>query len=1103
MVLFPVPTTGSRSPSPKRRQMPPTTTRQVPTTKGTQEVKLLASGVNGISSLSPSVISVHPNSKAILYAAGGHAVLSQFRGPEETLQRIFSAPRNVEAVNERSRARYASPGGPANPVDARAGRRSPSKLGPNASLAAAYIVNGSSPSSRGRFSAPNTGNTYSDKGSESGASVCANRISPFISTALSPDGRFAAVGEEGAKPRVLIYFLEDLEANNYPFAIQDNDHGIQCLAFSPCSRYLAVLGVMYDGLISVYDLGVKTRVLKPELVAKNNVKSAIFDMQWVSHGENSTLVTVGRRQVRRWFWTTDKDKPLGHSKFVPALLQKRDVILGDEAFSDGEFVSVRGLGNEKVVVASRTGSIFVFEENGPNNLMRVHDVRHGVLSMDVDYIDGWLWVGGPGGVLTPVDTDLFHSGSSQSSRTPPKIPALAPSDADITTVLFLGKNQIAVVNDRRTIHLLTVTAKDEEESVLERSAPCHENAIKGARRLSMTNSLGATHMTWDARAVCFWTENSFLLAKMDIDIEQRKGGVEEYEVNEMECAALTSDGQLIAGDKYGTVSVIDLETEEIVFRMSDAHLDAISNIDIAKNGDILLFVTASRDRTAQIFAKSKTRPVWRIVDTVEDTMPMTRAVFLRNALVLATCSSNDKVLTIRRLARPPMQNEANELQMAFTLPHRISLSNSPCDMLARSAGDSELVVTSSDGTVHIIDCGDAVGLLPPKVDTWRTDTALTRVSIMHLDRPVLVRDQYKKQRQSNLLLAAIGKDRSLRIYDYATGGLVVNQAPQCRSPTGMVFVRYLPQANAVHAYALVVTTSDGVICRMKVEGLRTVYPVESSSPALVAGRVVRNTKTKEQLATWEISEGHGIRPSAQDEAQSSATFDSYDDELAKRFSPVGECPPTPTCPGKRDPGRTRGRTLGVRKSVSIPNLRQSAAGTSRGVEPPESPTKLALRNAASKAARLDMTPPSRAKVATWLNDAATNVSTSTSPVKPTMNGKEEVSSVAEEIVVSLRYLRNLLHTEDIANVKKTPREEETLQSLLSEFKKTSDVITGVESISAVNDLERTMARLGMEGFASRLVEEVRKAAGGKPSLSDTLAGMESGERRKSTQSDGV
>ncbi|GAO47971.1 hypothetical protein SAICODRAFT_73210 [Saitoella complicata NRRL Y-17804] len=1092
MVLF------ARSPSPKRRQLPPTTTRQVSTTKGTQEVKLLPSGVNGISSLSPSAISVHPNSKAILYTAGGHAVLSQFRGPEETLQRIFSAPRNVEAANERSRARYASPGGPANPVDARAGRRSPSKLGPNASLAAAYIVNGSSPSSRGRFSAPNTGNTYSDKGSESGAPVCANRVSPFISTALSPDGRFAAVGEEGAKPRVLIYFLEDLEANNYPFVIQDNDHGIQCLAFSPCSRYLAVLGVMHDGLISVYDLGVKTRVLKPELVAKNNVKSAIFDMQWVSHGENSTLVTVGRRQVRRWFWTTDKDKPPGHSKFVPALLQKRDVILGDEAFSDGEFVSVRGLGNEKVVVASRTGSIFAFEENGPNNLMRVHDVGHGVLSMDVDYIDGWLWVGGPGGVLTPVDTDLFHSGSSQGSRTPPKIPALVPSDADITTVLFLGKNQIAVVNDRRTIHLLTVTAKDEEESVLERSAPCHENAIKGVRRLSMTNSLGATHMTWDARAVCFWTENSFLLAKMDIDIEQRNWGVDEYEVNELECAALTSDGQLIAGDKYGTVSVIDLETEEIVFRMSDAHLDAISGIDIAKNGDVLLFVTASRDRTAQIFAKSKSKPAWRIVDTVEDTMPMTRAVFLRNALVLATCSSNEKVLTIRRLARPPMQNEANELQMAFTLPHKITLSNSPCDMLARSAGKSELIVTSSDGTVHIIDCGDAVGLLPPKVDTWRTDTALARVSIMHLDRPVLVRDQHKKQRQSNLLIAAIGKDKSLRIYDYATGGLVVSQAPQCRGPTGMVFVRYFPQANAVHAYALVVTTSDGVICRMKVEGLRTVCPVDSSSPAL-AGRVVRNTKTKEQLATWEISEAPGTRMSAQDGAQSSATFDSYDDELAKRFSPVGECPSTPTGPGKRDPGRT-GRTFGVRKSVSIPNLRQSAAGTNRGLEPPESPTKLALRYAASKAARPDMTPPSRAKVASWLNDAATNASVS--PVKPSMNGKEEALSVAEEIVVSLRYLRNLLQTEDIANAKKAPREEETLQSLLNEFKKTSDMITGsgVEANSAVNDLERTMARLGMEGFASRLVEEVRKAAGGKPSLSDTLAGLESrGEEKEHSE----
>jgi WD40 repeat protein len=88
--------------------------------------------------------------------------------------------------------------------------------------------------------------------------------------------------QTGYKPRVLIFSTAPDAPSDTPLtSLADHTFGVNCLAFSPDSRYLASLGYVNDGFLYIWSINPRTGAAS--LYASNKCVNHINRMAWMGN----------------------------------------------------------------------------------------------------------------------------------------------------------------------------------------------------------------------------------------------------------------------------------------------------------------------------------------------------------------------------------------------------------------------------------------------------------------------------------------------------------------------------------------------------------------------------------------------------------------------------------------------------------------------------------------------------------------------------------------------------------------------------------------------------------------------------------------------------
>lgn len=230
--------------------------------------------VIGTTTTSPNGFSSHEPTKSFALCAGSAAVLAEVDAEDNISQRFFRARPTATPINPVTS--FYNQSTPPTTPDARTRSIPMSKSGLNGS---SY---GASPSGDGTDGS----RTWSSR----------ERIKAVTSVAISPNGRFLAVGEvsntifictdrklisqTGYNPRVLIFSTAKDSPLDTPLTVMtDHSFGVRGLAFSPNSQFLATLGDVNDGFLFVWAVSLRNGTAK--LHSANKCTSFVRDMCWM------------------------------------------------------------------------------------------------------------------------------------------------------------------------------------------------------------------------------------------------------------------------------------------------------------------------------------------------------------------------------------------------------------------------------------------------------------------------------------------------------------------------------------------------------------------------------------------------------------------------------------------------------------------------------------------------------------------------------------------------------------------------------------------------------------------------------------------------------
>ncbi|KAK2088277.1 mitogen-activated protein kinase binding protein 1 [Saguinus oedipus] len=108
--------------------------------------------------------------------------------------------------------------------------------------------------------------------------------------AFSPDGKYIVTGENGHRPAVRIW---EVEEKNQVAEMLGHKYGVACVAFSPNMKHIVSMGYQHDMVLNVWDWK------KDIVVASNKVSCRVIALSFSE--DSSYFVTVGNRHVRFWF----------------------------------------------------------------------------------------------------------------------------------------------------------------------------------------------------------------------------------------------------------------------------------------------------------------------------------------------------------------------------------------------------------------------------------------------------------------------------------------------------------------------------------------------------------------------------------------------------------------------------------------------------------------------------------------------------------------------------------------------------------------------------------------------------------------------------------
>lgn len=576
------------------------------------------------------------------------------------------------------------------------------------------------------------------------------RIKAATCLALSPDGKYLAVGETGYAPRVLVFNLHDSSSDCPLVSISEHAFGVTAVAWSADSRYLASLGAANDGFLYVWKIDPRTGA--PKLYQQNRCTSYVRAMVWVG----SSLITLGVRHVKAWkvdegsLTSPTKgrhanDTGSGTPTTAQKLLFGRNVLLGDlleSTFSCCAVVDAR-----RLILSSDAGDVCTLDcDDRQPKLVKVLNIGFAITAMAIRH--STVHIGGKEGHFATLHLQSILETCPDSLLTTTMMPS------GIAAIGFLT-DALVTIDSRQSIDLWSpdFSAGQPGTAAVHVPIPGHGEPIAGLHALAQQNQLNAAFVTWSfSGSLTFWDLEGHVKASMQIPLDAAELDGEPDLVNQLTCVRITGDGRsIVTADRLGILKVLDTETKACLLD-SKAHSSDCTCISLFEKDSALLMACSGRDRTAQLYRKRSDGMIAHF-QTLEFAAKVVQ-VLVPSLERVITCSL-DRTLQIHELV-----SKEGEPDILAALPIRvISLKASPSSM---AVGQNRPVVYVSlqDRSVCQYDVSTGRQICCFKC----TDEGGAEAAVLDC----LSVGQWANK-DVELLLGSSNTDKSIRLYEAANG----------------------------------------------------------------------------------------------------------------------------------------------------------------------------------------------------------------------------------------------------------------------------------------------------------------------------------------------
>jgi WD40 repeat protein len=539
-------------------------------------------------------------------------------------------------------------------------------------------------------------------------------------------------------------------------SLPEHTIGVNCLAFSPDSRYLASLGFSTDGFLYIWSIDSRTGAAS--LYASNKCVSNVNRMAWMGN----KLITVGTRHVR--IWKVDDPKSSMRIKartsdisFLTGSfhkpLQGRNCVL--DSLKEATFTAVVAVAPNKAVVASDRGDICLIDDTGSDQrFVKLFDAGFAVSSMAVDNKGRLHMASNQGGLKTVTVREALENLTPPPSPHPRvESPTVCVTDSNQIGAIACLADLVVTVDSQRAIRLSHLCAFEDDAAVgdVAHTLPAHGDSVLGVSALpAHPNTLDASYYTWAADGtVLFWHADGDFRESLRVALEQPEGP--DVMPNELRTVRASADASyLVTGDKYGVLRIIDTTSQISVYDFK-AHAGEITSISIHEEDQLTLVACASRDRTVQVF--SRTNGNWNLLQTLDEHVGAVNGIqFSRNGKRLVS-SSSDRSIVVRDLFS--REDGSGNMVRAFVMSRAIMLKSSPVSITWDIDQEDVLLVSSIDRQVHKYDIRNGQCLNSFRACDTDGGDAVILSSLVHIPRGW----------SSSLIAGVSSTDKSIRIYD--------------------------------------------------------------------------------------------------------------------------------------------------------------------------------------------------------------------------------------------------------------------------------------------------------------------------------------------------
>lgn len=574
------------------------------------------------------------------------------------------------------------------------------------------------------------------------------RIKAATCLALSRDAKFLAVGETGYSPRVLIFSLQDSSSDHPLVSISEHAFGVQAVAWSQDTRFLASLGTANDGFLYIWKIDPRTGAAR--LSQQNRCTSFIRGMVWMG----GYLITFGVRHVK--FWKVE-ESPSGSpvkQKFgsesaptTPQSQQKalpgRNILLG--SLIDSTFTCATVVDDGRAILCTENGDVCLLEDDGKQmKLQRV--MRLGFPATSITLQDLTAYVGGKGGQFATLNVTSVVDFRSDCVITKTQSPT------GLVALGFMSDESLVTIDVRHSINVWRpqyIPGQSADVAPLI-PIPGQGGPITGVQLLSKPNPAGASFMTWSASGrLMHWDLDGQIKSTMNLAFDRTSVNADLDVDNQITAVRSTDSGDIVYADRLGILRAIDFETKECILD-TKAHASDCQDITIYESDERFILASCGRDRTTQLFRRTPSGGHIEHFQTLEFAARVVKVHITQDKIF--TCSL-DRTLQVHDLVAKEGQPD-----IIAAVPSRvISLKASPTCM-AMGPSDKTIFVSLLDRSISQYDVATGRLLMTFKC----TDESGIESAV--LDSLILGQGPNK-----DYLLSVSNTDKSVRVYDAQTG----------------------------------------------------------------------------------------------------------------------------------------------------------------------------------------------------------------------------------------------------------------------------------------------------------------------------------------------